>query len=83
MNELALSQEEAEDLQEFVSRHITNCWEYLAIDNMDPDEDEISIPKDFQPYGPYCGCQTCETREYLMSTFQWLKDNNKIFIFVD
>lgn len=83
MNEIPLTTEEAENLQEYVSNHISNCWEYLAITEMDPDEEDISIPENFQPYGPYCGCQTCETREYLMSTFQWLKDNNKVFVFVE
>jgi hypothetical protein len=41
------------------------------------------VPEDWEPYGLYDGCETCETREHLMATFDWLKSNGKIDIFVE
>jgi hypothetical protein len=41
------------------------------------------VPEDWEPYDLYDGCETCETREHLMATFDWLKSNGKIDIFVE
>jgi hypothetical protein len=40
------------------------------------------VPEDWEPYDLYDGCETCETREQLMATFDWLKSNGKVDIYV-
>jgi hypothetical protein len=63
MQTITLSKSQREGLEIFVSNHMMNC--HMYIDN----EEEF----DFEPYAPYCGCEVCETREYLMSTFDYLE----------
>jgi hypothetical protein len=46
-------------------------------------EDEEANPKDWQPYDLFDGCETCESREQLMATFDWLRSNDKVDIFVE
>lgn len=83
MHSLSLSKWEAEQLEKYISDHITYCWEYLAYSSVDEYEGEIYFPPEFEPFGPYCGCSTCETREYMMAMVTWLRENNKIDIFVE
>lgn len=73
VQQIALSFEQAHELEKFVEDHINACSMYLY------DEEDV---KDWQPYDVYCGCDTCNSREYLMATFDWLRSNNIIDIFV-
>jgi hypothetical protein len=74
MIEVKLTTDEAKRLETFIGDHRSMCMSYLY--------DDI-VPEDWEPYGLYDGCDTCETREHLMSTFDWLKSNGKIDIFVE
>lgn len=44
--------------------------------------DEEDVREDWQPYDAYCGCDTCNSRESLMATFDWLRSNDIVDIFV-
>ncbi len=79
MIEITLTTEQAEGLQRHVSNHLDNCLESLDLDDCSFVTDEGEI---FETYGPYCGCQTCNTREQLMATFAYLKKINVADIFV-
>ena len=74
MIEIVLTIEEAKKLETFIGDHRSMCISYLY--------DDV-VPEDWEPYDLYDGCETCETREHLMATFDWLKSNNKIDIFVE
>jgi len=74
MIEVVLTTEEAKRLETFISDHRSMCMSYLY--------DDV-VPEDWEPYDLYDGCETCETREHIMATFDWLKSNGKIDIFVE
>ena len=74
MIEVKLTTDEAKRLETFIEDHRSMCMSYLY--------DDI-VPDGWEPYDLYDGCETCETREYLMATFDWLKSNGKIDIFVE
>jgi hypothetical protein len=64
---IKLSQKQKEGLETFVSDHILSCHIFME----DPDS------KNFNPYDSrYCGCDVCETKEYLMATFGYLEKMN-------
>ena len=74
MIDLPITFEQAESLEAFVSLHMYNCYAEL---------NEIEdIPDDWSSYDPYCGCETCESREMLMATFDWLRQNGIVDIYV-
>ena len=74
MQEIKLTQKQAEGLQAFVTDHRYLCSSYLY-------EDEV--PEEWEPYGIYDGCDICETRESLMATFDWLKSNGLVDVYVE
>jgi len=74
MIEVVLTTEEAKRLERFIGDHRSMCMSYLY--------DDV-VPEDWEPYDLYDGCETCETRDRLMATFEWLKSNGKIDIFVE
>lgn len=74
MIEIKITTEQAEKLEEFVQQHI----EFCQADLMGED-----VPEDWSPYSAYDGCGTCETREYLMATFDWLKHNNVLDFYIE
>jgi hypothetical protein len=76
MIEVKLTHEEAEKLETFVSDHMQMCYNELF-------EDSEVNPVDWQPYDLFDGCETCESREQLMATFDWLRSNGKVDIFVE
>jgi hypothetical protein len=76
MIEVKLTHEEAEKLETFVSDHMQMCYNELF-------EDSEANPEDWQPYDLFDGCETCESREQLMATFDWLRSNDKVDIFVE
>lgn len=73
MPEITITQSQAEKLQEFVESHMEFCFESLG---------GMETPEDWNSYSAYCGCQTCDTREYLMATFDWLKANNIVDLYI-
>jgi hypothetical protein len=79
MKQINLTEEQAEGLQRHVSDHMTHCLETI-----DSDEDMFITEggEIFEPYGPYCGCETCNTREQLMATFHFLRTENIVDIVI-
>lgn len=74
MNEIKIPESVAVQMQDYVETHIQNCYNSLY------DTDEL--PSDWDSFGPYCGCSTCDTREYLLSAFTFLKENGIVDIYV-
>lgn len=74
MVEIKLTSEQLTGLQNHVQTHLMHCVETL---DMDQDVFVTEEGEIFEPYGPYCGCETCNTREQLVATFKYL-ENNKI-----
>jgi len=75
MTEVELTVEEAKDLEDTLIYHMEQCFNILY--------DEEAVDEDFEPWQPFDGCSNCESREWLMTTFQWLKDNKGIAIYVE
>lgn len=75
MKKVELKELEAKQLENFVEDHMSGC--YMSL------HDEEDVREDFEPYGVYCGCQTCDTREHLMATFDWLRTQKLIDIYVE
>lgn len=82
MIKVELEVAEAEALQYAVDRHIYLCNLQLFEEEESLSEEEIEELEDFEPYGAFCGCETCVTREYLMKTFDFLKFISKVDIYV-
>jgi hypothetical protein len=74
MKQIKLSTSQAEDLQNFVTDHRNLCYNFLYEDD---------AKDNWEPYDLYDGCETCETREQLMATFDWLKKNKLIDVYVE
>lgn len=74
MIDVKLSTEDAESLQNYVTDHINRC-----LNDINGDE---NIDDDWEPYDLFCGCDTCSTREYLMSTFDWLRKFKGLDVYV-
>lgn len=74
MKKIELTVEEAESLQNYVTDHINRCLNDIYGDE--------NIEDDWEPYDLFCGCDTCSTRESLMSTFEWLRKNGKVDVYV-
>lgn len=75
VQQIALSSEQAKELEFFVQDHMYACSMYLY--------DEEGVKEDWQPYDIYCGCDTCNSREYLMAAFDWLRSNNIVDVYVE
>lgn len=87
MIKIALEEAEAEELQKFVQEHIDKCYEQMDYDSCCNDmscysEEQIEELENFEPYGPFCGCDTCQTREYIMATTEFLRFIGKADIYV-
>lgn len=76
MIEVKLTTKQAEDLESYIDLHMYFCS--CELNGL-----EEELPEDWEPFGPYCGCQTCETREYLMAATSWLRNNNLVDIYVE
>lgn len=81
MIEIKLNIEDAKHLENFVEEHMTYCMQEL--DGMAPEEHPEEFPDNWSAYGPFCGCMTCESREYLMATFDWLRRNDIVDLYVE
>jgi hypothetical protein len=75
MKKIELTTEQAQQLESFVEDHMSGCYMML--------HDEEDVREEFESYGPYCGCQTCDTREQLMATFDWLRSQNIVDVYVN
>ena len=80
MIEIKLTDAQAKGLQKFVSTHMENCFETIQADDCSFVTPEGEV---FEPFGIFCGCETCVTRETLMATFHYLRGNNIADIFVE
>lgn len=74
MKKVELTEFEAKMLESFVEDHMSGCYMML--------HDEEDVREGFQPYDAYCGCQTCDTREHLMATFDWLRSGGFVDVYV-
>jgi hypothetical protein len=74
MKEIGLTTKQAGDLEAFLEYHYYNLSNYL--------NDDQNVISDWEPFGPYDGCITCEIRENLMAVFTWLKENDIVDIYV-
>jgi hypothetical protein len=74
--EVKLSTEQAKKLEEYLEWHMSNCFESIHVD-------ESELPEGWQPFDAYCGCFTCESREWLMATFAFLKENGLVDVYVE
>lgn len=76
MIEINITEDQATDLQNAVDHHMERC--YMVLD-WDEEED---IPQYLEDVALFCGCHVCETREHLVATFNWLRDNNVVDVAV-
>ena len=65
----------AKELEDYLEYHISNC-----IISMSSEEE---LPEDWSSFGPFCGCITCESREWLMATFEFLRLKGYADIYVN
>lgn len=65
--EIVIPENLAKELEAYLEFHMSNCFESIHAS-----EDEL--PEGWQPFDAYCGCFTCESREWLMATFAFLKN---------
>ena len=75
MKTVKITKEQVKHLHNFVEDHMFMCAEYL-----NEVQEEGS---EFEPYAPYDGCYTCETREMLEATFDWLRANKVLDLLID
>jgi hypothetical protein len=75
MKKIELTENQAKQLESCVEDHMNGCYMML--------HDEEDVREDFESYGAYCGCQTCDTREHLMATFDWLRSQNIVDVYVN
>lgn len=75
MYNVRLTTAQAEGLEAAVEEHMVYCsYEINGL------EDEI--PESWEPFGPFCGCQTCESREFLMATFDYLRKQGIVDVYI-
>ena len=70
------------EAQRHVEQHLAWCNELL----WGEEEEDRSSPEGWEPFGPYCGCDTCVVREILASAleldnFVWVEDGPKMEVF--
>ena len=75
MLEVKLTMSQATSMEAFVEDHLNFCRAYLF--------EELPEDTKFEPYGLYDGCETCDTREFLMATFDWLRFNKLVDVYIE
>lgn len=75
MVEVKLSVVQAQALERFVAAHMENC--YVSVDSPD------LVDEGWEPFDPFCGCDTCVSREYFMATFEFLRSIDAVDVFVE
>lgn len=96
MIEIKISQEDAKHMENFIEEHMEYCVQELS--GVDPEENpeeypegwvshdidsHIEIPESWSTYGPYCGCTTCDSREYIMAMLDWLRRNKILDLYIE
>jgi hypothetical protein len=71
MINLTITTEQAKELEQFLQKHIDNLY------NFDDEQDDIFT------YGLYDGCDTCNTREYLMAIFDYFRTASILDLEID
>jgi hypothetical protein len=64
---IAITPNQEREMNHHVESHMENCleWQYQV---------EMGIePIDFEPFAPFCSCNTCFQREMLHAAFQFLE----------
>lgn len=74
MIEVVLTEQEAKALEDALIYHMEQCFNTLY--------DTEEVAEDWEPYQPFDGCSNCETREMLMKTFEWLRNNKDLAVYV-
>lgn len=73
MEIIRMTKDQTQRLQRFVEKHLDNCLESLDMDDCSFVTEEGEI---FEPYGVFCGCSTCLTREQIMATIDFFEKEN-------
>lgn len=76
MNKIVLTNEQAIELQTAVNDHMDLCSEVIDFEGEELPEHLIEV-------GMYCGCHVCHTREYLMATFNYLRNAGIVDVVVE
>jgi len=76
MNKINLTDEQAVALQNAVDYHMDRCASVL-------DFEGENLPTYLEDVSMYCGCHVCHTREYLLATFNYLRDASIVDITVE
>lgn len=74
MIEIKLTTKQAKEIEQHVEEHMYFC-------HVEAMGDEV--PDDWEPFAPFCGCDTCESREYIMSFTNKLRSLGIVDIYVD
>lgn len=73
--EFTITPEQADELTRFVDHHMERCWEVAYYEGEE-------LPEELEDVAMFCGCDVCHTREYLLSTFTWLRENGILDLYV-
>ena len=76
MIEIKLTGKQAVSLEDTIESHM-----YFLSCELNGLEEEI--PEGWEPFAPYCGCQTCDIREYLMCLTKFLREQGLADIYVE
>jgi len=76
MNKINLTDEQAVALQRSVDDHMDLCSQVIDYEGED-------LPEYLEDVSMYCGCHVCHTREYLLATFNYLRDAGIVDIAVE
>ena len=75
MQEVIIPEHLAKELEAYLEFHMSNCFDSLSLDDSE-------LPEDWQPFDAFCGCFTCESREWLMATFTFLRNAGIVSLYV-
>lgn len=76
MPEVIIPEPLAKQLEAHLEFHMSNCFDSLYSDNDDVVEGWDG------PFDSFCGCFTCESREWLMATFTFLRNSGIVSLYV-
>ena len=75
MQEVIIPEHLAKELEAYLEFHMSNCFDSLNLEDSE-------LPEDWQPFDAFCGCFTCESREWLMATFTFLRNAGIVSLYV-
>ena len=76
MQEVIIPEHLAKELENYLEFHMTMCFESLYSESNETTEDWVG------PFDAFCGCFTCESREWLMATFTFLRNAGIVSLYV-